>query len=46
MEYESCIKDECGNVILYCENKTEEEIDEILEQHPEWYRSVDPILEL
>lgn len=35
MEYKSAIVDECGDVIEYCENLTQDEIDEYLNHHSE-----------
>lgn len=37
MEFVSCIKDECGCVVALCAKMSQQEIDEILDNHPEWY---------
>lgn len=39
MEYESVIRDECGDIVYACAGLSYDEIDEILENHPEWYLS-------
>lgn len=36
MEYKSIICDECGTIRKICENLKEEEIEDILSNHPEW----------
>lgn len=36
LEFKSAIVDECGDVVYWCENLTDNEIDEILVNHPEW----------
>lgn len=40
MEYVSVIKDECEQIVCFAAGYKETEIEEMLEQHPEWYRSV------
>lgn len=40
MEYVSVIKNECGEIVRYCSNMTEQEISNYIEQHPEYYCSV------
>lgn len=39
MEYRTCIKDELGCVIFWCDELSEIEIEELLINHPEWSRS-------
>lgn len=36
MEYRSAIVDECGDVVMWCDEMSQDEIQEILDQHPEW----------
>ncbi len=36
LEFKSAIVDECGDVVYWCENLTDNKIDEILVNHPEW----------
>lgn len=37
MELRGIIVDECGTVRKFCDDYSESEIEEILENHPEWY---------
>ena len=37
--FESVIRDECGDVVLYCKDYTQQQIDEILVTHEEYYLS-------
>lgn len=39
MEYRSCIKNELGEIVWWCDEHTDKEITECLERHPEWYLS-------
>jgi hypothetical protein len=39
LEYKSAIVDECGDIVYWCENLTENEIREILANHIEWRRT-------
>jgi hypothetical protein len=36
LEFKSAIVDECGCVVYWCENLTDNEIDEILTKYPEY----------
>jgi hypothetical protein len=36
MQYRSAILDECLSVRYWCDELTQAQIDEILENHPEW----------
>lgn len=40
MEFITVIRDECGCVVVICKEHSEEEINEILSNHPEWNRSI------
>ena len=35
MEYRTAIVDECGSIVYWCDNCTEREIEEYLENHEE-----------
>lgn len=37
-EYRSAIVDECGDVVYWCDELTDEEVDDILDSHEEWSR--------
>ena len=41
--YASCIKDETGCVVAWCVGHSPEELNEMLENHPEWYLSAEQI---
>ena len=36
IEYRTAIVDECGDVVMWCEDMDQDEIEEILEDHIEW----------
>ena len=36
MEYKTAIIDECGKVMFWCIDMSDEEVDEVLDIHPEW----------
>lgn len=38
MEFRTAIVDELGDVVCWCEDLTEDNIEEILDTHPEWSR--------
>ena len=38
MEYTSVIVDELGHIMYFCSELKEDEIESILENHPEWSR--------
>ena len=37
--YEQAIVDECGYIVAWCVGYSDEEIAEILENHPEWKKT-------
>lgn len=39
MQLLSVIRDECGTIRRYCKDMSDEEVDELLQKHPEWYRA-------
>lgn len=40
MEFETVIKDECGAVVYYLADISDDDfVDELLADHPEWYLS-------
>lgn len=39
MEFRSVIRDECGDIRAYASDYTHKEIEDILDEHPEWYLS-------
>ena len=41
--YASCIKDETGCVVAWCVGHSPEELNEMLENHPEWYLSTEQV---
>jgi hypothetical protein len=38
-EYMTCIVDELNEPVCWCKNYTEEQIEQMLDEHPEWSRS-------
>lgn len=40
LEFKNVIFDECGCIRYWCSEMTEEEIEEVLENHPEWWMGV------
>jgi nucleoside-triphosphatase THEP1 len=43
MIYARVIVDECGEVMEYISDLLEEEVEEILEEHPEWWIKCIPV---
>ena len=43
MEYTSCIKDELGTIVRWCNEYSEEENEQYLLDHPEYRRCCEPI---
>ena len=39
MEFYSCIRDECGEIVAWASDYTHAEIEWMLNEHPEWYLS-------
>lgn len=39
IEFKSAIVDELGNIVCWCENLSDEEIEEILTNHIEWRKT-------
>lgn len=41
MTYETCIRDELGYIVIWTVGMSDDEVQDILEQHPEWCLSVE-----
>ena len=37
IEVRLAVVDECGDVVVWCDEVTEEEAQELVDNHPEWY---------
>lgn len=43
MKYKSCIRNELGHLMYWCDELSINEETEILNNHPEWYISVERV---
>ena len=43
LEFRSCVRDECGEIRAWASDYTHAEIEQMLDDHPEWYLSCETV---